>query len=145
LWCQKDVQNNGKWHVYYASPNGADKELNVITKVKISGGGGFKIKSVTKTIKVLSFTELAFKYGFVPIPAYKNFRNGKLSAVYSEWWHFQYTRHLRNNFSTLGDEFVQVYKEEVLANGLGTTWLWYKNLVWSGDVRGWKKGRRAVT
>ena len=116
-----ELGSDGYWIVWCRSSKGE--------KITINNHCNYTARHGTKnpiTDKFINFTEIAKKYGFMPVKPWTNFfTNG--SMMTAEWWHFQNEWCLMPEYSTLGNELRKVYNDSQLAR---TNPMKSANVIW---------------
>lgn len=104
---QDPNKGKGRWIVWCKTNN---PKVPIVTLQAILHSGKTTTYNNTITTRAFNFTELAVKYGFIPIPANKPFFEfGTYTA--SEWWHFQFTANFVKGKTLFGEEVLKIYSE----------------------------------
>ena len=94
-----------RWRVWARSGQGTERTLDAV----LWSDGSLRTERVTA--RVVDFTGIATRHGFLPIRHRTSFPGVYRSA---EWWHFQYERALTPFVSLFGIELLRIYRRERL-------------------------------
>lgn len=102
-----------RWVLWMRTDNPAVPEVTLqgvrCRSVKNSKGAYVTILDyIPVTGRFFNFTELAARYGWVPISGRRSFFKGG-SYTSAEWWHFQWEEGLVKGESTFGAELLRLY------------------------------------
>jgi hypothetical protein len=117
-----ELNKDGYWTVWCRSDKGELRTINnPYTYITYKTGTRKPI-----TDKFINFTEIAKKYGFMPVKPWSTFFTTG-SMMTAEWWHFQNEWCLMPQYSTLGEELQKVYTRQQLEN---TPPMRFANVIW---------------